>query len=253
MECSFASDGIQLQAELFRPPRQEPDLPGLVLCHGYPPTVVGSAGAFATFPVLAERIATKLGWAVLTFAFRGCGSSGGNFSLGGWRRDVDAAVDNLREQAQIDGLWLAGFGTGGSVCVCAGAERADVRGVAALAASADFDDWASHPRRLVQHAREMGLIRDADEPSSVDEWARNFRTLRPVDAARAMPPRPLLVVHGSEDGDVPSFDGRVLSDAHGDAELRIITGAGHALRHDPRAVAVLLGWLDRQKHQVPES
>ena len=31
-----------------------------------------------------------------------------------------------------------------------------------------------------------------------------------------------------------------------DAELRIIAGAGHQLRHDPRAVAVLLGWLDRQ-------
>jgi putative redox protein len=29
-------------------------------------------------------------------------------------------------------------------------------------------------------------------------------------------------------------------------ELRLITGAGHGLRHDPRAVAVLIGWLDRQ-------
>lgn len=250
MDCSFSSDGIRLEAQLFLPPRQEPDLPGLVLCHGYPPTVVGSAGAFATFPVLAERIATQLGWAVLTFAFRGCGASAGNFSLGGWRRDVDAAADHLQREADIGRLWLAGFGTGGSVCLCAGAERAEVRGVAALGSSADFDDWANHPRRLVQHAREMGLIRDADEPRSIDEWARDFHTIRPVEAARSLPPRPLLVVHGSEDDDVPSFDGRVLSDAHGDAELRIIQGAGHALRHDPRAVAVLLGWLDRQKHQV---
>jgi putative redox protein len=29
--------------------------------------------------------------------------------------------------------------------------------------------------------------------------------------------------------------------------MRIIDGAGHRLRHDPRAVAVLLGWLDRQR------
>jgi len=27
--------------------------------------------------------------------------------------------------------------------------------------------------------------------------------------------------------------------------LRIIPGAGHELRHDPRAIAVLLGWLSR--------
>jgi putative redox protein len=250
MDSSFTSDGIRLEAQFFGPPRQEPDLPGLVLCHGYPPTVVGSAGAFATFPVLAERIATQLGWAVLTFAFRGCGSSGGNFSLGGWLRDLDAAAEHLLEKAEIGGLWFAGFGTGGSLCLCAAKERPDVRGVAVLGSTADFDDWASHPRRLVQHAREMGLIRDREQPASVDEWARDFRRIRPVDAARALPPRPLLVVHGSDDDDVPSFDGRVLSDAHGDAELRIIQGAGHALRHDPRAVAVLLGWLDRQKHRV---
>jgi putative redox protein len=71
-----------------------------------------------------------------------------------------------------------------------------------------------------------------------------------VACVRALAPRPLLVVHGSEDEVVPSFDARILADAHGSAELRFIEGAGHALRHDPRAVAVLLGWLDRQRHAV---
>ena len=37
------------------------------------------------------------------------------------------------------------------------------------------------------------------------------------------------------------------SNAHGDAELSLFEGAGHRLRHDPRAVAVLLGWLDRMR------
>jgi hypothetical protein len=49
---------------------------------------------------------------------------------------------------------------------------------------------------------------------------------------------------------VPVFDARVLADAHGDADLRLIEGGGHELRHDPRAVAVLLGWLDRQRNQA---
>ena len=57
-----------------------------------------------------------------------------------------------------------------------------------------------------------------------------------------------MVIHGSEDESVPHFDARVLSDAHGSADLRIIGGAAHDLRHDPRAIAVLLGWLDRQRH-----
>jgi putative redox protein len=49
---------------------------------------------------------------------------------------------------------------------------------------------------------------------------------------------------------VPVFDARVLADAHGAADLRIIEGAGHRLRHDPRAVATLLGWLDRQRNEA---
>ena len=69
--------------------------------------------------------------------------------------------------------------------------------------------------------------------------------MRAVACAPKVAPRPLLVVHGSDDDLVPVFDARVLVDAHGDAELRIMNGAGHRVRHDPRAIAVLLGWLDR--------
>jgi putative redox protein len=31
-----------------------------------------------------------------------------------------------------------------------------------------------------------------------------------------------------------------------------VAGAGHRLRHDPRAVAVLIGWLDRQRALIVE-
>jgi putative redox protein len=55
------------------------------------------------------------------------------------------------------------------------------------------------------------------------------------------------LMHGSDDEIVPTADSRVLAEAHGSAELQIISGAGHRLRHDPRAMAILLGWLDRQR------
>ena len=35
--------------------------------------------------------------------------------------------------------------------------------------------------------------------------------------------------------------------ADGRADLRVIVGAGHRLRHDPRAVAALIGWMERQE------
>ena len=62
-----------------------------------------------------------------------------------------------------------------------------------------------------------------------------------------LPPRPFLVLHGSADDVVPVGDARLLADAaRGSSELRIVHAAGHGLRHDPRAIAALLGWLDRQ-------
>jgi uncharacterized protein len=81
-------------------------------------------------------------------------------------------------------------------------------------------------------------------------WARELRSVRPLDAARAMSDRPLLLVHGDDDDTVPTRESRQLAQAHGNAELRIISGAGHRLRHDPRAVAILIGWLDRQRNEA---
>ena len=95
----------------------------------------------------------------------------------------------------------------------------------------------------------MKVVRDPAFPRVPELWTRELRSIRPVNVAGQLAPRPLMVIHGSEDESVPHFDARVLSDAHGSAELRIIGGAGHDLRHDPRAVAMLLGWLDRQRHE----
>lgn len=222
-----------------------------MLCHGFPAGGLGAAGAATTFPELANRISAELGWVVLTLEFRGCGDSQGDFSLQGWLDDTLAAIIHLRRLSHAERVWLAGFGTGGGLCIAAGAHDPMVQGVAAIGAPADFDDWAGHPRRLLQHAREIGAIRDPEFPRNTDAWSRELRSIRPISLVADLAPRPLLVIHGSEDQTVPHFDARVLSDAHRSAELSIIAGAGHQLRHDPRAIAVLLGWLDRQSESDP--
>ena len=123
-----------------------------------------------------------------------------------------------------------------------------MNGCALLGARADFDDWAAQPRRFLEHSREIGTIRRSGFPPSFDEWSRELRRFRPADAAKRYAPRPLLLMHGADDDVVPTADSRVLAKAYGEgAELQIIQGAGHRLRHDPRAMAMLLGWLDRQR------
>jgi putative redox protein len=223
-------------------------VPGVVLCHGFPSGALGALQAARSYPELGERIATELGWVALAFAFRGAGASEGDFSLGGWQADIVAACEHVRSIEGVTGVWVAGFGTGGALALCAAASDPGIRGVAVLGSPADFTDWADQPRRLLDHAREIGLIRTPNFPSPFEAWARELRSIRAAQCVAELVDRPLLVVHGTDDDLVPDFDARVVADTHGSAELRLVGGAGHQLRHDPRAVAILLGWLDRQRH-----
>jgi pimeloyl-ACP methyl ester carboxylesterase len=248
MEVEFTSGVERLAGYVVEPQVAEPNPPTLVLCHGYPSSALGAAATNRSFPALADRIANE-GWRAVTFAFRGCGTSTGNFSLGGWLDDILAVTEQAQQLGDTRGVWLAGFGTGAGLCIAAAGRRPEILGVAAVGSPADFKDWADHPRRLLQHAREVGAITSSDFPANVDRWTRELRDIRPVEDAAVVAPRRLLVLHGSDDEVVPSFDARILGDAHGGAELRIVQGAAHDLRHDPRAVAILLGWLDRERHR----
>ena len=250
MNGSFVSGGLQLSRYLARPAGRHEALPGLILCHGFPIGPLDARQSAITFPELIDRIANEQGWAAMTFNFRGCGTSEGDFSLQGWVDDLRAAINHLIEQAHPTGIWLLGTNTGGSIAICVAADDPRVRGTALLGARADVEDWAAQPRRFLEPARDIGAVRTAGYPKAFDEWARELRRFRPVDAARRFAPRPMLVMHGDDDESVPTSDARRLAEAHGHAELRLVTGAGHRLRHDPRAIAVLLGWLDRQKSSI---
>lgn len=221
--------------------------PAVVLVHGYPSGPAGTAGAVSAMPELADRIAGDMGFVAFSPCLRGMGDSQGDFSIGGWAVDIHAAVAHVRTTANVSGAWLVGFGTGGALAICAGAEEPTVRGVASLAAPADFDDWASNPRRLFEHAREVGITSVPPSHAAIEGWSRELARHKAVDGAQRLAPRSLLVVHGDEDDLVPSFDARVVADAHTSAELHLLDGAGHRLRHDPRAMAITLGWLDRER------
>lgn len=246
MDQSFDSDGIRLSSHLSRPPGFA-RVPGLVICHGFPQGPRGGPSSASTYPELAERLTRETGWAVLTFNFRGTGASDGDFSLDGWLSDLRNAVMLMSERTDIGGVWLAGSSTGGSLAICVAAEDERVRGVATLAAPATFAEWAANPGRLLADARSLGIIRRANFPPDPVVWGKLFAEVSPMASAAALAPRGLLIIHGEHDEVVPLADARALYEAaYGHADLRVIAGAGHRLRHDPRAVALLIGWLARQ-------
>jgi putative redox protein len=183
----------------------------------------------------------------VAFNFRGAGESEGDFSLQGWLDDLKAVVGHVAVLPRVSDVWAAGSSAGGALALCAAAEDDRLRGVATLAAPAEFDAWASDSRAFLAHCRRVGVVRTQGFPPDVDAWARDFKEIQPLTAVAKVPPRPLLLMHGAQDTTVPVSDARALADAAGgQADLRVIAGAGHRLRHDPRAVAALMGWMERQ-------
>jgi pimeloyl-ACP methyl ester carboxylesterase len=247
MERDVTVDGLRLDTHVAAPRLPGP-VPAVVICHGFPTDARGAVTAAATLPQLADRIARECGWLAMSFAFRGCGNSEGDFSGDGWVRDLRAAVRALDERPDVIGVWVIGIREGGTVALCAAAAEERIRGLATLAAPATLRDVARDANRLLEEARTLRLVRTDGFPPDVAAWSRGIASLDAVGAAAALGDRPLFVLHGSDDRIVPADDARRIAAAGPHAELHIIQAAGNRLRHDPRAVAALLGWLDRQVH-----
>lgn len=223
-------------------------LEGVVLSHGFPQAPREAASTGVQYSELADRIADQTELTVLTFNFRGTGQSQGDFGLGGWLEDLRTAVHYLRTQG-VENVWLAGFGVGGSLSLCLAALDKQIAGVCSFSARAHFDDWADNADQLLVHARKWGLISDPDFPRDYNGWVQDMRDMRPIDSIESIPVETaVMIVHGADDDRVPVDDARSMAAASGGrVDLRIVHGAGHRLRHDPRAVALLLGWLDRRQ------
>lgn len=217
----------------------------VVLLHGFPLDTSGEAGR--TFPALADRVAAESGWSVVTACLRGVTPSEGDFSLAGWFEDIGTLVDHAFDLAQGNGIRLVGFGTSGSLALCRGAGDLRIGGVACLGSSSSFAEWATDLQGMLDFARNVGVIKTPGFPTDPGSWGAEFGSFHPLGSIARVAPRPVLIVHGTADEGVPVSDARELAEAGGPgAELRLVVGAGHQLRADPRAVALLVGWLERQ-------
>ena len=145
--------------------------------------------------------------------------------------------------------WLVGFGFGGvlALVVAAGDDR--VAGVACLGTPARPGRADAGPgaagRAVRAHGRDQHARVSRRPPSA---WAKELAVLRPEEDAELLKGRPLLVVHGADDPDVSVDDARALSEAAtGPSDLRVVFGAGHWLRADPRVIAILVGLVGARR------
>ncbi|MBI4298031.1 MAG: alpha/beta fold hydrolase [Chloroflexi bacterium] len=163
----FQADGLRLRGAFLLPAEQGPH-PGLILCHGLPrglPPTPGEPG----YPELTKRFCTS-GFAVLFFNFRGTGESQGNFDILGWARDLKAAVDYLWRRTEVDRahLYVLGSSAGGAIAIYGAARDQRLAGVVTWAAPAHWRPLGD-AAGFLEHARNIGIIRDPSYPPSVYE------------------------------------------------------------------------------------
>ena len=237
-------DGLNIAGQLYLPDDQIP-YPTVGICHGIPAHIPDPADR--GYPLLAERICHE-GLAVFIFNFRGAGSSGGNFDIRGWTRDLKAVVDYLWALPEVGYLSLLGFSGGAAVSVDVAAWDSRVSSIAACACPAEFTLFTKdNMRSAIEHFRSIGVIRDKDFPDSVEQWLGGFRLVSPIDCIAAIAPRPLLLVHGNKDEVVDVSHAHRLYDKAGEPkQLVMIDGAEHRLRQNDRAMTAVINWLKSQ-------
>ncbi len=255
-EASFLVDGLRLLGRVYLAEEGSPQ-PAVCVCHGIPhggpDTHYDVRGR--GYPELAERIC-RGGFTVMIFNFRGTGDSQGNFDIMGWTRDLGAALDYLASLPEVtgSGLRLLGFSVGAAVSIYVAVQDMRVSSVAACACPAEFNSLVSKGSALevVTHFRKVGIIRDRDFPDSDGGWLHSFQQISPLRYVSRLSPRPLLLVHGSQDETVPVSHARKLYAEAGEPKrLVIIDGAGHQLRRDERAVVEVVSWLRSQSIAQP--
>lgn len=256
-EISLEVDALKIVGQLHLPPQGSPPFPAVVLCHGLP-TGAPADPSDGGYPALAEQLAAQ-GLAAFAFSFRGCYGSEGNFDIAGWSRDLEGAIDYLWGLEAVDDSRIAvlGFSAGAAVSLYVAAEDKRVAAVAACACPVDFSSIyrAEKPQMTVDYFRKIGLIREAGFPPSLEEWLNGFRRVNALHSVAEIAPRPLLLVHGSEDNVVPLEHSRQLySRARQPKNLVVMQGDQHRLRRSGPAMRVVFAWLkERLLGQPPEA
>ncbi len=219
----------------------------LFLCHELPREPDRATDTGRGYPALADRLSEECGCRVVVPMLRGTSGSAGDFSAKGWLQDLASVAD--ADSGLEGGLWLVGFGFGGAIALRTAQRDKRAAGVATIAGPADLTAWISARETVLERCRRSGVISTDGFPPDVDAWAAEIVALAPLDAAAHLGSRPLLVVHGSDDAEVPVAAARAIADAatDGPVDLRIVPAAGHWLRADPRVVATLVGWIERHR------
>lgn len=252
MESTIESDSTKLAAHWSYPKNKARHV-GVIIVHGVPVGVNGAATFASSYPELSDRLAQENGVISLFFLMRGVADSPGEFSVSNWKRDISAAVDAMAATGEVDDIILIGTSLGGVLCLDQASYDKRISGLVLISTPSTVEGWVRNDKQFISQMREVGMLHDEAYPYDPKVWIQEFRVLDPLNLNARIRELPILILHGDEDLVVDVSSADQLEDHMGVlCEKRIIPNAGHRLRYDPRAIASLLGWLDRFLHIEPQ-
>jgi dipeptidyl aminopeptidase/acylaminoacyl peptidase len=175
----------------------------------------------------------RAGFSVFTYDMRSRGGSGGDaITMGALeQRDLVAVVDYLTTRPDVDPgrIGALGISLGGATTILAAAREPRIRAVVDVCG---FTDIASATDTAYEHF--IGLPAFPFSPITVriSEWriGQSVAAARPIDVVGQISPRPLLIIHGADDVQVPPTHSERLYAAAGEPKtLWLVPGAGHGL------------------------
>ena len=141
-------------------------------------------------------------------------------------RDAEAAVRYALERAPGARLGVVGYSMGAAIAVLLAARTPEVRAVVADSPFTGIADVVAHgAQRLRAPAR---LVVPLADLMTRARYGYRFGDVRPIAAVAAISPRPLLIIHGTQDTLIPvSHAYAMFEAARPPKELWLIEGAEH--------------------------
>lgn len=171
----------------------------------------------------------RAGHSVLLFDFRGNGDSGdGPQSLAHHeQRDLSAALDLVRERRPDARIAVVSFSMGASTAILTAAQDSRIEALVADSPFATLSDVVATGYRRHRLPSEP-LIPIADLANRL-RYGYAFSEVRPLDRIGAISPRPLLLLHGTNDRVIPYDHALQLAAAAAPGPVELITfdGADH--------------------------
>lgn len=197
----------------------------VIFAHGYRKNRLNS-----DVPILPiARYLVEKGYNVLMFDFRNSGESGGTLtSVGQYEvRDLLGAVEFVRSHRGIqEEIILYGFSMGASTAILAGAREP---AVAAVIADSPFADLKSYLRSNLSVWTELPSFPFNAAFFLIVPRLTGLKpeAVSPLREVQSLSGRPLLLIAGDADTDVPMENSMLLQSSYPQAQLLLIPGGKH--------------------------